>query len=277
MTELGKYNYLQIVRTTPQGVYLDGENLGSVLLPKREIPQGFDVNDWIDVFIYKDSEDRPIATTRKPLAEAGQFAYLKVVDVNRNGAFLDWGLSKDLMVPYTEQFQRLKKDYSYLVYVYVDNSKRLTATTKLDKRLHSENNNKFIKGQKVEILVWRKTEMGFLAIIDNSHQGMLFNNEIFKPLKTGQRLTAYIKQIRDDDRIDLTLNLTAKKTYETLPEKILEYLKSNNGRSELTDKSSPEDIYKVFNVSKANYKKALGRLYKEKKIIINKKEISLVQ
>lgn len=278
MASIGKLNYLQIIQKAPQGVYLDAKPFGKVLLPKKYLPNGFDVDDWLDVFIYYDSEDRLIATTLKPFATVGQFAYLKVKDVNSTGAFLDWGLEKDLLVPFGEQIGRMVKGHSYTVYIYVDNqSRRIAASSKIDKYLSETNDNRFQPGQAVDILIYRKTELGSTAIINNSHLGLLYENEVFQPLHAGQKLKAYIKAIRDDDKIDLTLNRSSKETYMELPDIILQYLRDHNGVSQLTDKSSPEDIYQTFAVSKANYKKALGRLYKERKISLQKDKISLLE
>lgn len=277
MIHVGKKNYLQIIQQAPQGVYLDGEKLGKILLPKKYVPKGFRENDWLDVFIYFDSEDRLIATTRKPFVQVGEFAYLKVIDVNPTGAFLDWGLEKDLFVPYQEQFTRLKKDQSYMVYVYLDAaSKRITATTKIDKYLIQFNQGLFKNNEPIEIQTWRKTEIGYSVIINNTHVGLLYDTEIFQKLRFGQKMNAFIKRIREDDKIDVTLNRTAKATYQELPDKILHYLETHHGISLITDKSPPEEIYKIFAVSKANYKKALGKLYKERKILIEKHQIKLL-
>jgi len=277
MIQIGKNNYLQIIQQVPHGVYLDGGSAGKILLPKKYLPKGFKPNDWLDVFVYYDSEDRLIATTRKPLVEVGQFARLKVVDVNPTGAFMDWGLEKDLLVPYQEQFTRLKVGQSYMVYLYLDKkTKRITATTKIDKYLHQENLNHFKEKQSVSIMVWRKTELGYSVIINNSYLGLLYDNEIFNKISYGQILPAYIKQIRDDDKIDVTLNRSPSETYQELPDKILNHLKSHGGISQLTDKSSPQEIYETFAVSKSNYKKALGKLYKDRKILIDKQQITLL-
>lgn len=278
MLKIGKFNYLQIVQVMAHGAYLDaGQPHGKILLPKKYLPKGFAVDDWLDVFVYFDSEDRLIATTLKPFVEVGGFAHLKIVDVNRVGAFADWGLEKDLLIPFQEQIKKLETGRRYTVHVYRDKSTgRINGSTKIDKFLRPLNQGHYNAGDKVNILIWRKTELGYSAIIDNAYVGMLYNNEIFRPVKYGQQLTAYIKPLRDDDRLDLTLNQTAKQTYQELPERILEWLKQNHGSGNLTDKSSPEDIYATFAVSKSNYKKALGRLFKEKKIDISKDRILLL-
>jgi len=276
MLKIGTKNYLQIIQLVEHGAYLDGGKHNKVLLPRRYVPKAFQPGDWLDVFVYYDSEDRIIATTRQPYAEVGQFAYLKVVDVNKTGAFLDWGLEKDLLVPFQEQISRLKKDNSYTVYLYLDRkTKRITATTKIDRYLKEQNKGKYKKHDAVDIMVWRQTEIGYSVIIDNEYLGLLYKNELFRPIRYGQKLKGFIKSIRDDDKIDITLNRNKKQTSETLTENILHYLKDNNGISTITDKSTPETIYTEFKVSKANFKRAVGRLLKSGKIVIGKDQIRL--
>ena len=276
MLKPGKKNYLQIIQLADHGAYLDGGKQTKVLLPRKYVPKGFQVGDWLDVFVYYDSEDRIIATTRQPYAEVGQFAYLKVIDVNRTGAFLDWGLEKDLLVPYQQQITKLKKGNSYTVYLYLDAaSKRITATTKIDKYLKEFNKGHFRKKQPVDIMVWRQTEIGYSVIIDNEYLGLLYKNELFRPIRYGQKLKGFVKTIRDDDKIDITLNRNNKETSDELTENILRYLQKNDGISTITDKSTPETIYAEFKVSKANYKRALGRLLKAGKIVIDKQQITL--
>jgi len=278
MLKLGQYNYLQISHETAHGIYLNSDSeYGQILLPNRYKPRGFSPDDWIEVFVYLDSEDRPIATTLKPKVQVGQFASLKVIDTNRYGAFLDWGLEKDLMVPYQEQIKKLRLDQYYMVYVYLDkNTKRITATTKIDKYLKPLNQGHFKEGQTVNIQIWRKTEIGYSMIIENSHLGMVYSNEIFQKLRYGQKLKAFIKTIRDDDKIDVRLNKTADKHYQELPDIILAYLKEHDGICTITDKSPPEEIYDTFAVSKGNFKKAVGNLYKLRKISLEKGMIRLM-
>lgn len=277
MIQVGRTNYLQIIQQTPFGAFLDGKSLGKILLPKKYLPKGFQPDDWLDVFIYFDSEDRLVATTQKPYVQLGEFAYLKVVDINKTGAFVDWGLDKDLLIPYQEQFAKLKIGHSYMVYPYLDKKTgRITATTKIDKYLKNENNKHFQVNQSVNVQIWRKTDIGFSVIIDNEYVGLIYDSDIFQKLRYGQSLKGFIKAIRSDDKIDVTLNRSARQTYQELPDQILDYLKQHGGYSDLTDKSSPEDINAVFSVSKANYKKALGKLYKERKILIEKQRITLL-
>jgi predicted RNA-binding protein (virulence factor B family) len=278
MLKAGKKNYLQIIQLTDHGAYLDGGDNNKILLPRKYVPRDFQPGDWLDVFVYYDSEDRIIATTRQPYAEVGQFAYLKVVDVNPTGAFLDWGLEKDLLVPYQEQITRLKKGNSYTVYIYLDRStKRITATTKIDRHLKETNDKKYRKDDTVDIMIWRQTEIGYSVIIDNEYLGLLYKNELFRPVRYGQKLKGFVKSIRADDKIDITLNKGKKQTSDALTEVILHYLENNNGVSSITDKSNPETIYAEFKVSKANFKRAVGRLLKAGKITVGKQQIRLTE
>ena len=273
---IGTYNTLTISKRTDFGVYLDADNLGEILLPKRYVPKGCDVGDSITVFLYLDSDDIPIATTEKPLVTLNESALLKVKDVNHYGAFLDWGLSKDLLVPFSEQQVPMEAGKSYVVYMYQDErTERLVGTTKLGKYLREESES-LQKNEPVDLLISGRTELGFKAVINQLYVGVIFSNEVFQPLKMGQQLKGYIKQIRDDGKIDLTLSKIASEDRDDLVEKIVSYLKAQGGESTLTDKSAPHDIYNCFEVSKARYKKALGQLYRDKKISLSKEKITLL-
>ena len=274
--ELGKKSRLRVVKTVPFGVYLDAGKLGEVLLPTRYLPKGCKVNDEVEVFVYLDSEDIPIATTLKPRAMVGECAHLKVVAVNRIGAFLDWGLPKDLLVPFAEQRVPMEVGRSYTVYLYVDSaSQRIAASSKLSKYL-SEEADGFSPGQAVDLLICGRTDLGLKAVIDGSHLGMIFKGDILEGVKIGKRVKGYIKAIREDGKIDLSLQALGQAGRDELSERILAHLKTQGGSSSLTDKSAPEAIYKQYRVSKANYKKALGRLFKARRISIDKQQVSLV-
>lgn len=274
--ELGTTNRMRVVKRLDFGIYLDGKELGEILLPTRYIPDDCNIDDEIEVFLYKDSDDRLIATTLTPFVMVGQCAHLKVVDVNKVGAFMDWGLLKDLFVPHSEQNGRMEIGRSYVVNVYVDDiDERITATAKLDGWLNEEGIY-FKPRQSVDLLICGRTELGYKAIVNHTHLGLIYENEVFQPLKYGQQVSGYIKTIRDDKKIDLCLQLPADETRDTLMDAIIEHLTLNNKVSTITDKSIPDVIYQEFGVSKKNYKKALGRLYKKKLILIEKGHITLV-
>ncbi len=277
MIEIGRFNKLEVAKEVEFGVYLYGDEIDEeILLPKKHVPKNCQVGDLLDVFIYMDSEDRIIATTEIPLAQADEFAYLKVVSVTKVGAFLGWGLSKDLLVPFREQKQKMVQGRSYLVYIYVDEkTDRIVASSKLDKWLGYTPVN-YESGQAVDLLIAHKTELGFNAIINGLHWGIIFNTDLFQPLKTGQRLNGFIKKIRPDNKIDLSLQKPGYEKVDDLAKLILQKLLENDGTLLVTDNSAPEVISKMFGVSKKTFKKALGALYKKKAIIIDSNSIKLV-
>lgn len=274
MVRIGQKNRLRVVKQVDFGLYLDAADDGRILLPKRYVPDGAGIGDDIDVFVYLDSEDELIATTEVPKIEVGQCAYLKVKDVNAVGAFLDWGLPKDLLIPFKEQAKPLKVGDGCVVYAYLDSSDRIAASTRLDRHLFEEA--RYLKpGQAVDLQIWGRSDMGYKAVINHRNLGLIFRDDAFRPLRIGEKLPGFIKSIRDDGKIDLTLQLQSQQGRETLTEQILAHLRANGGSSSLTDKSPPEAIYRQFNVSKGSYKKALGALYKARKIIIGTDTISL--
>lgn len=280
MLRIGQKNVLRIVKRLPQGIYLDGGKQGEILLPKRYINDEHKVDDVIEVFIYLDSEDRLVATTETPYAIVDECAYLKVIAVNKVGAFLDWGLQKDLLVPHREQKQPFKVGESHMVYLYLDeNSNRIAATTYLDNYL-DETSFYFKENQPVDLLICSKSELAYKAVINQSHLGLLYSNEVFQPLSLGQSIKGYIKKIRIDKKIDLCLQIagTGKKdeALEVLKKSIVTHLIASKGRSTLSDKSSPEAIYATFHVSKKVFKRALSSLYKERVILLEGESVSLV-
>jgi predicted RNA-binding protein (virulence factor B family) len=276
MAKIGKTNRLQVVKLEDFGAYLDAQEFATIFLPKRHLPNDCAVGDWLDVFIYRDSEDELVATTVKPKAQLGECAYLKVTDVSNAGAFLDWGLPKDLLVPYNEQHKPMEVGKSYVVTVLRDaHSDRLIGSSKLSKHL-SETSNRFKPHQQVDLLICGRSDMGSKAVINNTHLGLIFRDDAFKPLKYGQRVPGYIKNIRSDGKIDLSLQLPAGMARQDLAEQIVAHLQANGGMSGLTDKAAPDDIYHHFNVSKKTYKKALGTLYKQKRISISDDRITLL-
>lgn len=276
MADIGKFNTLPVIALTANGAYLDGDNLGEILLPNRYVPENCEVDDKISAFIYADSLDRLVATTDKPLVEVDQFASLRVLQTNKLGAFLDWGLPKDLLVPKVLQHSPMEAGKRYLVRVFLDQrTERLAATSKLDKYLDiwpAE----YKEGEQVDLIIGGRTDLGFKAIVNHSHWGLLYSNEIHQKLFAGQSMKGYVKKVREDGRIDLTLNRSGKGKVIDFTDKFLAYLADNNGVSKINDKSSPEEISKVFGVSKKAFKATVGHLLKNKKIIIEKDHIRLI-
>ena len=280
MIQLGKYCTLKVVKELDFGMYLDGgEDFGEILLPTKYIPKGTKVGDELEVFLYLDSEDRIIATTLRPFAQAGEFAYLQVASVNRVGAFLDWGLPKDLLVPFREQRSEMKQGYKYIVYIYADvESRRLVASAKLNKFLDNTPV-EYEYNQEVDLLVTQKTDLGWKVIVNSRHSGMIYDNEIFVPIQKGDRIKGYVKHIRSDEKLDITLQKTGYdvEAMDALAKEIFEKLKASGGIIPLSDKSSAEEIAEIFGCSKKSYKKAIGSLYKAKLINITPKTIELIK
>ncbi|WP_218972283.1 CvfB family protein [Labilibaculum filiforme] len=275
---IGQFASLKVAKIVDFGVYLQGEDESLILLPTRYVPAKTQLDDTIKVFIYRDSENRIIATTLIPYATVGEFAYLKVKTVNNLGAFLDWGIAKDLFVPFSEQKDNMQVGYSYLIFVYLDNaSERIVGTAKIENVLRDVETS-YAEGDEIEILVGRRNDLGYQVLISNDALGMLYQNEIFEPIRCGDVRKAYIKKIRPDGKIDVCLQ---KQGYENkIPdsgEQILSQLKKEDGFLPLNDKSSPEDIYHLLNMSKKNFKKAIGLLYKQKLITIEDSGIFLVK
>ncbi len=276
MVKLGHHNRLRIVKRTDIGIFLDGDDFGEILLPRKYVLDTMQPGDEIEVFLYNDSEDRIVATTLKPRAQVGDCAYLKVVSTSKFGAFLDWGLPKDLLVPFSEQHKPMQKGYSYTVYLFVDEStERIAASTQLEDYLSLDGAD-FKPRQAVDCLVYGNSDLGFKAVINGTHLGQFYSNETFQRLHYGEHVKAYIKQVRQDGRIDLMLQLPSHLERDQLSDAIVEHLRQNDGVSELTDNSAPDDIYRTFGVSKANYKKAIGQLYKQRRITIEKHQITLL-
>lgn len=277
MALVGRYNSLQVVKHTNFGLYLDGTSDGEILLPNRYIPKDVpsEDEDWLNVFVYLDSEDKLIATTEKPKVQVGEFASLKVKEVNSIGVFLDWGLSKDLLLPYSEEKRPLQAGDYCVVHVYLDkHTRRITATTRLDKYLDKAPA-PYTVGQEVNLLVAEATDMGFKAIIENKHWGLIHKNEVFKFLRPGKQEKGFIKEIRADGKIALSLQPVGQEAASSLNSKILAKLRDNNGTLPVSDKSAPEVISGLFGVSKGNFKKAIGGLYREGKITIHVDRIDL--
>lgn len=280
MSLIGKNVNLEVLRSTEIGLFLDTEdrNYNGILLPKRYVPTGVEVGDFMDVFIYRDSEDRIIATRLDPYIRVGEFAYLNVNKVESYGAFLDWGLPKDLFVPISQQRSLMVDNGYYLVYAYIDKqTDRIAATAKVHKHLQNEAEDLEI-GQEVDLLICDDTDLGVRVIVNNKFWGLIFHNEIFQNLSEGQKTIGYVKTIRPEDRkIDITLKKIGMAEVKDARSLIIEALHDANGFLPLNDKSAPEVIYEELEMSKKVFKKAIGNLYKDKMIVIKKDGIHLVE
>lgn len=276
MITLGEYNLLRIDRILDQGAYLVDEEDNDVLLPNKYMAENAKVDDVVEVFVYNDSEDRLIATNLEPKFTLNEFAFLQVKDVNRFGAFMDWGLEKDIMVPFSEQNQRMEVDRWYVVRLLLDEeTNRLVASNKLNKFLETD----FISvevDEEVDVIVSERSELGYTVIINHVHKGLIFANETFRELNVGESQKAYVKNIREDGKIDISLQKQGYVNVEPNARRILEMLKENDGFLALTDKSQPEDIYSQLHISKKIFKKAIGSLYKSKLIRLDKEGIYLL-
>ena len=265
---LGKYNQLEVVKEVDFGIYLDGGDDGEILLPTRYVPEGCKPGDMLNVFIYLDNEERLIATTLQPLVRVDEFACLEVAWVNEYGAFLDWGLMKDLFVPFREQKMKMQKGHRYVIHAHVDeDSYRIMASAKVEKLLSKEMP-PYQPGEEVEVMAWQKTDLGYKVIVDNQFSGLVYQKEIFKALEPGMKMPAYVRQVREDGKIDLTLQKDGMGKVGDFSAELLQYIKSQGGHTPLNDKSAAEDIYDTFGVSKKTFKKAVGDLYKKRLIVL---------
>ena len=274
MINIGQFNQLKVIKSVPFGIYLDGENWGEILLPNKFVPKGTQYLDVLDVFVYFDSEDKIIATTQRPRVTLGRCAFLKVIDTNRVGAFLDWGLDKDLLAPYPEQLRPMEKDKSYIVYVKQDSQERLVASSKLDYFLDKSPPN-YKPGEEVSLLIADTTSLGCKVIINDSHWGLIHSGEIFQPLHYGKRIQGYIKTVREDGKIDVVLRKMGQDNIHALATRILVELKKAGGFLALHDKSSSDEILRAFSESKKSFKSAIGLLYKRREILIEPNGIRL--
>ena len=266
--KLGRYNQLEVVKKVEFGVYLDGDEDGEILLPKKYVPEDCEEGDMLNVFIYLDMEERLVATTLQPYAQVGDFACLEVAWVNEYGAFLDWGLMKDLFVPFREQKVKMQKGRRYVVHIHVDEeSYRIMASAKVERYL-SDERPEYQPGEEAEVMVWQRTDLGYKVIVDNKFSGMLFHNEVFRQLEIGMKLSAYIKQVRPDGKIDLELQKAGFHKVDDFAEVLLQYIRDNGGRTSINDKTDAETIYDAFGVSKKTFKKAVSDLYRKRLIVL---------
>lgn len=291
---LGDYNRLTMVKEARRadshafreeetfGIYLDGGDEGEILMPKRYVPDGVKHGDSIDCFVYLDQDERLIATTEKPLARVGDFAYLKCSWVNEYGAFLDWGLMKDLFCPFREQKRRMEIGESYIVHVHIDeDSYRIVASAKVDRYMEPalespRDAGGYKPGDEVNLLVWQKTDLGFKVIVDNRHAGLVYANQLFRSIHTGDRMKGYVANVRPDGKLDISLRLMGRMETLDFAGRLLQYLKNHDGKCALGDKSDADEIRRAFQVSKKTYKKAVGDLYKKRLIRITDGGIELV-
>jgi predicted RNA-binding protein (virulence factor B family) len=272
MVQIGKMNRLSVKGTQAYGIHLDGGEYGDILLRGTHVTQNnqaLDKDNKIEVFVYVDKEQRLLATIQKPYATAGEFAYLRVKTSTAAGAFLDWGIENDLFVPKSEQQDNMREGKSYVVFIFLnEQNNRITASSKLDKFLDLQPP-EYEEGEKVDLIIYAKTDLGYNAVVNGSHSGMIYENEVFQKLVIGQRLQGYIKKIREDLKIDLRLQQSGYRQVDEVSETILNIIKDCGGMVAVTDKSPPEDIYNLFGVSKKVFKKAVGSLYKKRLIIID--------
>lgn len=271
MINIGQFNTLTITRFTDHGAYVDGGEVGEILVPKAYVTKSMRPGDTLELFVYLDQSERLVATTEQPLAMVGDFAYLEVAWVNEHGAFLNWGVMKDLFVPFRQQKRTMEVGESYIVFVDIDEETgRLMATAKIDKHLRPAREHYYHRGEEVDLLVWQRTELGLKVIVDNCHAGLVYNDQLFAPEpKTGDRLRGTVVNVRPDGRIDVSLQRLGKSRFRDFAEVLYEELQAApEGFLPFTDESSSDDISARFGVSKKTFKRAVGTLYREKKIVL---------
>lgn len=277
MVNIGRFNELTIVKENPRGLQLDGGNDGEILLPKQYVSEDMAIGKSVNVFIYRDSEERLIATTKTPYAQVGEFAFLNVVAESPVGMFLDWGLPKDILVPFAEQNHRLEQGKQALVRIYVDQSNRLCASAKIDSFLHdADDEGHYKNGDPVDIIVAGKSDLGIKVIVDGAYWGLIYHSDVFEPLLRGDKKKAYIQRVRDDKKLEISLKAPGFAKVEGLALEVLEKLQAQDGFLALSDKSEPAKIKAIFKCSKNSFKQAIGVLYKARIITIAKDGITLI-
>ena len=277
MIEIGYNNKMTVLRECPNGLMLNGEDLGEILMSKRYVTPDMKVGSEVDAFVYTDSEDRLVAITDMPIAHVGQFAWLECVQTSKVGAFLDWGLEKDLLLPFSEQKDKPSVGRKYFVYIYLDqNTNRIVCSQRLNKFLDPRDP-EYYHGERVEIFIHQRTELGYKVIVDNAHWGMIYNSEMFREVHSGEYTYGYVNKIREDNRIDVMLEKSSAKLVDSTEEIIYKKLQENNGFLPYSDKSSPDDLMRVFGISKKVFKKAIGGLYKQHLIMIEDGGVRVVK
>ncbi|ELA9071476.1 GntR family transcriptional regulator [Vibrio parahaemolyticus] len=276
MIKIGQINSLEVIKKADFGVFLDGDDYGSVLLPNKHVPEGTELGDHIEVFLYFDSENQLAATIDKPIAQVGEWGLMKIEGINQTGAFVNWGIKeKDLLIPFSEQRARFTAGQNILVYVYTDKaSGRIVGTTKFNKWLDKTPAN-YEVNEEIDLIIAERSQLGYKAIVNGKHWGMIFPSDVFGKLFIGKKLKGYIKQVREDGKIDLSLQKVGVAKMDDLSSKIIDLLEKKGGFLPLNDKSSPEAIFDAFRTSKGTYKKTIGGLYKQGKIVIEKDGIRL--
>ncbi|EHR6737568.1 TPA: GntR family transcriptional regulator [Vibrio parahaemolyticus] len=276
MIKIGQINSLEVIKKADFGVFLDGDDYGSVLLPNKHVPEGTELGDHIEVFLYFDSESQLAATIDKPIAQVGEWGLMKIEGINQTGAFVNWGIKeKDLLIPFSEQRARFTAGQNILVYVYTDKaSGRIVGTTKFNKWLDKTPAN-YEVNEEVDLIIAERSQLGYKAIVNGKHWGMIFPSDVFGKLFIGKKLKGYVKQVREDGKIDLSLQKVGVAKMDDLSSKIIDLLEKKGGFLPLNDKSSPEAIFDAFRTSKGTYKKTIGGLYKQGKIVIEKDGIRL--
>lgn len=278
MIRLGDWNDLTIVRFTDHGAYLDGGDVGEILMPRRYVKDDMRPGDVVTPFVYLDQTDRLVATTETPLARVGDFAFLRVAWVNEYGAFLDWGLMKDLFVPFREQKAVMEKDRSYLVHVHIDEAtQRIVASAKVERYLRPAAPDAYHRGSEVQLLLWHKTPLGFKVIVDNAHAGLIYDEQIYGPVRSGEYRTGHVIDVRPDGKLDISLQRVGKGRFRDFADQLRDELRAAGGELPFTDRSGADEIAARFGVSKKTFKRAVGTLYRQREIALSDEKITLVR
>ncbi len=277
MIDLGRWNELEITRFTDHGAYLDAGDVGEILMPKAYVERQMKPGDRVNVFVYLDGEERLVGTTETPLACVGEFAFLEVSWTNKYGAFLDWGLMKDLFVPFREQKKDMEIGDCHIVYIYIDEeTHRIAASAKVEKWLIPASTHDYYRGKEVNLLVQQRTPLGFKVIVDNAHSGLIYDDQIYESIRTGDRMKGYIVDVRPDGKLDVSIQRIGKGRFRDFAETLYEELQQAGGTLPYSDRSSSEEIARRFGVSKKTFKRAVGTLYREKKIRLSENDITLI-